>query len=476
MSVSFMQTLVIAFASIIASMLFLFGLTFPLSLRVRGDALGYLKIADSFSGLGPALTYAGDRTVGFPLFEYGVQQILSIFLPTVFLLPWINAIGAAMLAIHLIAAWLFCAWAIDAGHIKFTATRYLLFVYLASFPALIGHITTPLTDTFSIDVILLALVSLSYALRAMRIQTILILSVLASVCFGFAVLVRPASVIGLSIALLVCWGISWWGTPQSRITLSVAVVGYLTILAPSLMNCTQKYGSVCLQAPQTFNAVLSVREGLRGARLMWSQHNEIPGELPMVRDGIMFNQYYQQCRIDKVIGLGDASLTGCLLARPLTLPVFVAKKWFGLFDYFRFTPYMENLTPTWLKLLSRAYGALSWIGLSLCFVALVKLREKNVRSNLKQQLPSELTTIWLITYSAVMLVQHTALHTEERYGFPLIPLCALVLFGCCERSIDAYRSGGWRNIAPLYSFCLLSLALFVTQIIAWDHVSFVSSG
>ena len=474
MPVSFKQSFAIVFASIIASTLFLFGLSFPLNLRVRGDALGYLKIADSFSGLGSALTYAGDRTVGFPIFEYGVQQILSMFSPTVFLLPWINAIGAAMLATHLLAAWLFCAWSVGVGHIKSITTRHLLFVYLASYPALIGHVTTPLTDTFSIDVILLALVLLSYALRALHLHISLILSIVASVFFGFAVLVRPASVIGLSVALVLCWVISWWGTRQSRIALGIAVVGYLVTLAPSLMNCTQKYGSICLQAPQTFNAVLSVQEGLRGARLMWSQHNEIQGTLPMVTDEIMFNQYYQQCLIDKVIGWGDASFTGCLLARPLTLPIFIVKKWVGLFDYFRFTPYMENLTPVWLKNLSRAYGALSWIGFSLCFVALWKLRDNKIRSNFKQQGPFELTTIWLISYSVVMLVQHTVLHTEERYGFPLIPLCALVVFGCLERSITEYRSGGWRNIAPLYLFCLLSSSLFVAQIIAWDNVPFVS--
>ena len=475
MSICFKQSLVIVFASTIASMLFLFGLTFPLNIRVSGDALGYLKIADSFSGFGMALTYAGDRTVGFPIFEYSIRQILSEFSSTVFLLQWINTIGVAMLATHLLATWLFCFWADSVGHIKSATTRHLLFIYLATYPALIGHITSPLTDTFSIDIILLALVSLNYALQAIRPHTLLAFSLFASVCFGFAVLVRPASVIGVSVALLVCLFISWLGTSQSRIALGIALTGYLIMLAPSLMNCNEKYGRFCLQAPQTFNAVLSAQEGLRGARLMWSQQNGAPGTLPMVIDDTMFNHYYQECRIEKIFGWGDSSFTGCLLARPLTLSAFVAKKWLGLFDHFRFTPYVENLTPAWLRNLSRMYGALSWIGLALCFAALVKLRDGEMRFNLKQRLPSNLATIWLISYSAVMLAQHTVLHTEERYGFPLIPLCALVLFEHCERSIAEYRSGGWSGVAPQYLFCLLVLVLFIVQITAWDKISFVQT-
>jgi hypothetical protein len=60
----------ITIAAGIAVKLFLFGLSYPLELRLLGDAYQYLKIADGLPGFSSAFNYAGDRTIGFPLFEY----------------------------------------------------------------------------------------------------------------------------------------------------------------------------------------------------------------------------------------------------------------------------------------------------------------------------------------------------------------------------------------------------------------------
>jgi hypothetical protein len=472
MSAHLNKWFVITFASAIALGLFSIGTSYPLDVRVRGDALGYLKIADSFSDFASAFGYVGERTAGLPILEYAVHQALSVFSPTVYLLAWINVIGLVMLATHVLASWLFSAWAQGTGLIASKTCGYLLFVYLATFPALVGHTTSPLSDTLSLDLILLGLVSLGSALNAKCLHTCLQFSGLAAACLGFSVLVRPASLIGLGIALLVCGVISLWGPRFGRITLGAVLLGCLVFLAPGALNCTEKYGSVCLQSPKTFNANLSMQDGLRGARLMWSQNNEFPGTLPIVKDETMFNHYFRLCQIDSTIGFGDTSLTGCLMAKPLTLPAFVAKKWIGLFDYFRFTPYLENLTPAWLRNLSRVYGALAWLGLSLCFVTLLKLRHNGVRARSPQQAGGNMGLVFLAVYSLVMLAQHTALHTEERYGFPLIPLCAAVLFGHCERTIERYRSGERRSLMPLLLFCCLSLLLFAVQVVTWDRASF----
>jgi hypothetical protein len=474
MSPTFKKILVIAFASAGALALFRFGLSYPLAIRVRGDAYGYLKIAESFDGFASAWSYSGDRTAGFPFFEYVMHQMLSIFSPTVFLLTWINAIGLTMLMVHITAAWLFAAWARCAKIIESETANNLLFIYLATCPVLIGHTTSPLTDTFSIDLILLALVLFASALRARQIHICLTFSVLAAVFFGFSVLVRPASLIALGLALLLCWHLSLRIPWSGRLAIGATLIGCLIVLAPSFFSCTQKYEIACLQSPKTFNAIASAQDGLRGARVMWSQQNDFPGTLPMVADDTMFNNYYRQCQIQSIVGSSDNSLTGCLLARPLTLPTFVVKKWIGLFDYFRFTPYTENLTPAWLRNSSRAYGALVWLGLSLCFVTLMKLREVEVRSNLRKLLAANTAVVFLVSYSVVMLAQHTVLHTEERYGFPLIPLCAAVFFGYCERAMSRYRSGERRGFLPSLLFCCLVLGPFVAQIIAWDHASFAA--
>ncbi|MBC7621524.1 MAG: hypothetical protein H7293_21515 [Candidatus Saccharibacteria bacterium] len=472
MSVSLRKPFVIALGSAIALALFWVGMSYPLDLRVRGDALGYLKIADSFNSFASVWTYAGERTIGLPLFEFAIRQALSLFSPTVYLLPWINAIGIAMLAIHLIASWLFSIWSRRAGLFHASATGYVLFVYLATSPALVGHTTSPLSDTFSIDLILLGLVALASALQAERTRIHLLYCGLAAGCLAFSVLVRPASLLGLGAALLACGLVTLRGPPSSRITIGAVVLGSLLLLAVPSWNCAEKYGSACLQSPKTFNANLSMQDGLRGGRLMWSQKNDFPGTIPMVTDASMFDAYYRSCRIESSIGFSDTSLMGCLLARPLTLPAFVAKKWIGLFDYFRFTPYMENLTPTWLRILSRAYGALAWLGLTMCIVTVLALHKQSVRTIVRAQLTTQTGLVFLATYSAVMLAQHTALHTEERYGFPLIPICAAVLFGYGERAIVRYRSGRGRSIEPWLVLCAMALTLFVVQISAWDRLSF----
>lgn len=151
--------LVFTLASALALKFFLIGLSYPLDLRVRGDAYEYLRIADGFDNLHSAWTYAGDRTPGLPFFEYIIHRILFTFSTPVYLVSWINAIGMAMLLIHIANAWLFSSWARTTGLIQSELARNVLFIYLATCPLLIGHITSPLSDTFSMDLVLLAVVA-----------------------------------------------------------------------------------------------------------------------------------------------------------------------------------------------------------------------------------------------------------------------------------------------------------------------------
>lgn len=468
----FLKTFAIVFTSAIAFRIFLFGLSYPLNTRVRGDALEYLKIADGFPSFTSALNYVGGRTLGFPVFEYAIHQLLSVFSSPVFVLLWINAIGAAMLMLHIGAAWLFSTWAQRNRFIQSNITQYLLFFFLATFPALVGHTTTPITDTFSVDIIILGLIALDRSLHARNIYVCILASCISALLLGYSILVRPASLIALGIALFVCASLALWGSRYGRIAFGTALVGCVAVLSPSFLNCGEKYGSYCLQSPETFNADSSIQDGLRGARVMWTRSNEFPGTIPILADEVMINNYYRECHITAIFGIGDASLTGCLVARPVALPAFVVKKWIGLFDHFRFTPYLENLTPPWLRNLSRMYSALAWIGFSLCFVAILELQAENSQPNAPVQWINSLGAIFLASYSFVMLAQHTALHTEERYGFPLLPLCAAVVFMYGERSIVQYRTGGWRNLIGLLFFCSLTLALFLAQISAWDRLSF----
>jgi len=78
----------------------------------------------------------------------------------------------------------------------------------------------------------------------------------------------------------------------------------------------------------------------------------------------------------------------------------------------------------------------------------------------------------LVVYSAAMLAPHTILHVEDRYGVPLLPLCALLLVMYGENCTLQFRASGWRGIGPLALYAVAAWAMFVVQIIARDQTSF----
>ena len=148
------------------------------------------------------------------------------------------------------------------------------------------------------------------------------------------------------------------------------------------------------------------------------------------------------------------------------------KKWIGLFDHFRFTPILEEATPFWLRWLSRAYDSLAWVGLSIFFLALFQATNRANRPRIKEKLATSITPVLLVVYSVIMLAQHTVLHIEDRYGFPIIPLCAVMLVMYGERLIKNYQTSGYQKIVPLVLYCITAWIVFVAQIIIWDDTTF----
>jgi hypothetical protein len=456
----------------LALSLFVTGITLPLSLRILGDARGYLVIADSFNSFFEAFSYAGDRTAGFPLFVYAVRRILGIFTSAEYVRAWANAIGVVLLITHVTAAWLFALWARRTNLVRSETAFLLLFAFIATYPALVGHTTSVLSDTLAVDLVLCALAAFERALANVNTAKVMALSGLSAVLFAFAILVRPGSLAGVAAALATSVAIALWAGHRNKLAVATAAVGCMLVLAPFAANCTQKYGNVCLQSPKTFRSVVSAQAGLRGARLLWQQQSLLPGQLPVMADDFMLENYFQRCRLSSIAGIDESSLTGCLLSRPLALPAFAVKKWIGLYDHFRFTPYLESATPVWLRWWSRAYDSLAWIGLWLCFAALFQVARQRDKPPMRERLSQNLTPVFLIVFSVVVLAQHTALHVEDRYGFPLIPLCAVLLFKYAEQVVEKGRSQGWRSNLPLVQYCMLAWSIFIAQIIVWDNTPF----
>lgn len=471
MSRSFLEILTVGVGVTIALLLFAFGLNYPLQSRVNGDALEYLRIADSLSNLDTIASYAGTRTIGFPLFERGVYQIVALFGEPVFVLRWVNSVGLTMLTMHIVATWLFSRWTQTSGVIRQDRTRRIVFLMLATFPALIGHTTTPLTDTFTVDLVLIGLLFYNGSLRATTARWSVLWALSGGVILGFATLVRPGSSFGLAIALLVCFFVSLRSQATRQLASACILAGFFVTLLPSTINCSNKYGSVCLQSPKTFDSALHIQSGLRGARVLWRQSDRLPDPIPVLTDELMYESFYKQCRIDSVIGADKNSFTGCLLATPHAVPFFLLKKWIGLFDYFRFTPYLEARTPNWLQLLSRFYGMVAWIGLCFSLVLLCRfaLIRKKIEASNSHYLNLDL--IFISTYSLIMLAQHTVLHPEERFGFPLIPMCVVVFFVMADKFLsERHRVQSFE----LYFFVLygcMASGVFAWQVKAWDHAS-----
>jgi hypothetical protein len=259
---------------------------------------------------------------------------------------------------------------------------------------------------------------------------------------------------------------------NKAVVICATALGCILLLAPFSYNCTQKYGSLCLQSPETFDSVKSAQSGLRGARTLWEMTSLATGQwAPTLPDDTMYTNYFQRCQLKTIVGIDDSSLTGCLITRPLALPAYTVKKWIGLLDNFRFTPYLEKETPFWLRWLSRAYNSLAWIGLAMIFMMLFQATKRIYRSEIKEKLIVPITPALLVVYSVVMLAQHTVLHVEDRYGFPIIPLCAVMLAVYGEKFIHNYRTFGYQKVMPLALYCIAAWAIFIAQIIIWDNVA-----
>ena len=459
--------IVLAITTAIAIKLFSFGLSYTLEFRVRGDAHQYLSIANQFDSFLSVWRYAGTRAVGLPFLEFVIKQGLLTFTSAKTIDAWVDAICAVLLIAHISASWFFAQWARRTKLIRSENGAFLLFAFLGTYPAFVGHTTLPLTDTLAVDLALWSVISLEGAFCQKQFPRALILSCVSAFLFGGLILVRPGSLFGVGSALAVAGAISLYGERRISWLIGIAALGCLATVAPFASNCTQKFGEICLQSmvpgfPQDAQA------GLAGGRTLWARGYTDDGLIRTLPDETMVANYATRCHLTSLLGFTDTSLTGCLLSRPLAIPAYVGKKWIGLFDHFRFTPFLEDHTPFWLRWLSRAYDSLSWTGLALFFFSMIRMAKQESRSRLKTLLIDNISPTLLTVYSLFLLGQHTIMHVEDRYGLPVVPLCATVLVIYGERAISQYRSFEWRNHGLVVFYCCLAWATFIGQIIIWD--------
>jgi hypothetical protein len=449
-----------------AVMLYRFGLSYPLEFRVRGDAAEYMEIAKRFGGLTDALSYVGDRTLGMPLVDYLFRA------PSSSSEGWARSVTAFLFAVHLgttgAAVWLVRS----RGWLTKPFAVRALFVFLATFPGLVGHTTVPLTDTLAIDLVLLALIALTLAGDTASPRGVMF-GVLSGLVSAFAVLIRPSYAIpalaSAGFLVVVLWAKRRRGALTHPGTVSAVVL--VAILAVVGQRCATVYGPSCLQNPRTFEPIRHAQMGLRGARILWYGPYPTNGEFPVLPDSVLAPCFYGECKLTRLAGTDDTSLSGCFMHRLYLVPIYAVKKWIGLFDHFRFQPYVEQRTPDWLRKLSRTYDATAFVGLFFALgAAIAAARRPRHAASLVDPL-----VLAQAVFLLVLLAEHTVLHVEDRFSLPFVPVCALFVARLLERAADLWRAKQKRDLVLLAGAVIVAIGAFFAQVLTWDDQASASS-
>ena len=384
-------------AALVALAEWLYGMSIPLDFRVRGDAATYLATAQGFASLWQAFTHVGARANGLPLLEYALQGS-----PT--------AICLFMFAVHGAASLVLCRMVTRRGWIP-ANWQPALFALLVCFPPMVFHTTTPLADTFGADVIIIAFCALASG-RWLG-------TAIGGLLLGYAITVRPAYIPGIA-AFLVVWAC------RRSLRPFLAVACCLLYLAPTVIQCHEQYGSWSMQAPGLFDANLSMRSGIKGTQIPWWRSDLYASEnIPTVPDPFMVGHFYHRCDVASV---GD--LASCLAGDPAASVVLVGKKLGGLHDYFRLTPYTEQMTPDGWIVAGRASGWIAIAGLAALLLggATLLFRRRLGRWE-----------IALLAFVVLQVASHLALHVEERYSLAWVPYCLAALVAVAALIVRARK-------------------------------------
>lgn len=462
-------TLVLGYlGSLVVSMLlFEQGLRIPFAFRVRGDAYQYLEAARKFDSFWNALTHVGDRANGLPIFEYLLKQQNFA---SQNLVSWTNAICISIFAIHLLASAYLTRTLIRKRWIASGPFwKWLLFSLLAIYPPMVMHASTPITDTFGASLLIFAVCLLAGVSKGFSAKDV-VRAVLSGALFGYAITVRPAYEAGALAFLLGLGALSLRaGAKKTASSVTVAIFGCVLYLAPTWIQCYERYQVIGVQSPETFDPVYHANAGLRGARLLWFRPELAYGrEFPILPDAFMRMNFHDRCALKSIVGLDTSSLTWCLASKPHLAPVLLAKKWIGLHDPFRLQPYTEMMTPAWYPWFARAFAGFAvWgtlllgISVGLIFTNARGRASKNAHSLI---LPRDPWTGAILLFVAVLALQHLVLHVEERFSLAWSPYAFGALIAWVSRFLKFSVRMRWIS-------CGMGTAVIVfywIQVLAWD--------
>ncbi len=470
------EAVTLAIGLLLAVGWFSFLLRIDLADRLRGDAFNYLSIAAGFGGWGDALSFVGERSVGFPLVVFAMMKSYGGVSADGSVLSVLDFMAVVMFTIHVVAVlgsyFLLRNFARNQGDGLEASPRVWLHAgfgaVLLAYPGLVGHTTVLLADSFYADLVLLGF-ALSIGTRHVRPWLRGIASLAGGGLLGFAVLCRPvyepaalaALALGLTVSLaggLGRRGASHW---QKVGYAAAFALGFAACVGPAEVHCASLFGNRCLTAPETHDAALldSLQRGMSSPRVYWSG-NVAPDETDTtcgvgcrtLRDETLAMTWAAVCRPSpQAFGYG---LPGCFLRRPDLGGLFLFKKTLALFDSYQFQDYAVDRTPRWARLWSRPFGAMSYAG----FVGALVLLAASARDSRRTEL------VAFLGFTVVLGLEHSITHIEGRYGYGVVPGALFALFWLLGTA--------WRRPQIVWTarLCAVFLSLlFLVQTAAWDR-------
>jgi hypothetical protein len=439
---------------LVACLLFLTGMRIPFAFRVRGDAADYLAIARGLGSLKDVILYVGSRAPGFPGFEWLFRQEN--------VKPWTDSVCLVLVIFHECVVGLLCATLVRLKMFaRGSFSIWSLFATLACYPAFVLHTTTPLTDTFGADWPILAFMLLALTQGRRRAWAA---GMGAGVALGYATLLRPSYGPGCVVAL-VAFGFARWRSHGGWAVALLASAAFGAVLLPTLASCHGRYGGLCVESPGTFSALAGARSGLRGARTLWFLPQlQGDGNAPTLPDAFMGLHFGNRCQLTSFAGLGSSGLLGCMLSAPQYVPGLLFKKWTGLFDVFRLTPYTELMTPEWYPWLARTASSLAFAGQWVLLATGIGWIFRRTASRWEGNAPV-FVAVWLFSMTELSL--HSLIHVEERYSLAWAAWCLVALW---------WKASEWRA-EPLgtrllwLSAGIAVVAGFWWQVLRWDDIA-----
>ena len=462
----------------IALSLFYSGISVHFEFRLRGDAWSYMEIAQQFTSFSEALHYVGARTLGFPLFDY-----LFLYLDSNgSMLAKVNHICLTLFIIHeltVIWVWFSCI------KIKLftTSSIYfgLLFLVLSAYPAMVMHTTTPLTDVFGMDLLLIGFSLFAWVINdpsdlTLRIRwgVTVFSGLLSGAILGYAILVRPSywpGVVGFLTVYILMTGVSRlllrnWSCRQSMLMCIVAVLALSAVIIPVMDHCNSRYHTLCLQDPKTFNVLGSTLVGLSSARTPWSYTLSPEGVVPSYPDTFLVKNFHHRCPLTSVMGRltsDNSNLLSCMYHAPQLVVVYFIKKMTGFFDTFRMTPYTELSTPSWYIWMARFFSSIAFVG----FWILLWEGAKGTYQLAVHRKPVSALIAAAWSFCIIQVSAHSILHVEERYAFPWIPFCIIAFFLKVKAIQEKNHSSNLRWM--WLSFAVLVIIGYFIQVSVWDY-------